>query len=570
VQARNEDVAFKTTKAPKGERQAVIALSVIALAIRVKLGMGSGFWSDEGAFLHIVQSESLGGMMSFLQYHEAHPPFFYLLMRLWVSAVGAGDVATRLLPILLGTALIPAIYVVGKSLFSAGTGILAAGLSAFSPALSEHSALARPYSLLPLLVLVSAYGLILGIERGTWKSWLIYVLAVLGLVYTHHWTWLVLAGYAVATAIVAGIGIGNGRARRSVLREWSLAHALIAVGASPLIWWLTTQSEHGGHAPQVLRGAGDLLGFGLEGIRVFFQSTVLGYVPLGDPSVVTAALRVFAAAIIVISCVALFLLNTGSYRRNGGSARSARSRLTVAVFLIVPSVTWLLAMVMSVRSNMLLTRCVVMLAPLVILVFSHWLVRPSGQRLRVVRSALIGGALASYVAGLYALNRSWRSNARELATAVAGRIADTDLVIIVPEWHASSFNRYFAPSNQQINFPHFRRTGAVDYLDIRSRTADVRALARLETEIREAWECGRRVWFVSSPLAGSPAVLEQASVNLTSPSFMSVGVARASQIRALITERYGAPDTTLRDHHYQPTDEYLQASLFTAKSPEGE
>lgn len=568
VQAHTEDIASTASEPRTRERQAVIALSFCALSIRLKLAMGSGFWSDEAAFLHIVQSDSLGRMMSFLQYHEAHPPFFYLLMRIWVSGVGEGDLATRLLPVLLGTALVPAIYAVGRSLFSVQTALLATVLCTFSPALSEHSALARPYSLLPLLVLLSAYGLIQSLERGSWKSWVFYALGVLAMIYTHHWSWLMLAGYVVAAAAVVGLGIGNSRPKRSILREWAATHALMAGGTMPLIWWIRTQSEHGGHAPQVLKNASDVFRYGLDGIRVFFQSTAFGYVPLGDPSVVTAALRVFMGAMVLVSLVALYLLTVVSHEREV-AIEPARARLRKAVMLIAPAVTFLLAMVMSVRTNMLLTRCVVMLAPLVILVFSHWTVQPSERLSRIVRSAFLGGALASYMAGLYALNRSWRSNARELAAAVAREVDKADLVVIAPEWHASSFNRYFSPPNQQINFPNFYRTGAVDYLKIRSRTADARALERLDREIIEARKRQRRVWVVWSPPADSLAVLEQVSLNLASPSFLEVGVARAAQIRAAVNARYGPPDTTLSDHYYAPSDEYLQASLFTAKSPNG-
>ena len=75
----------------------------------------------------------------------------------------------------------------------------------------------RPYSLLPLLALAATYALVRAIDVGGWRRWAGYAAAVLALVYTHNWAWLVLAGQWVALAVCLWRGVqrptGGGVAR---------------------------------------------------------------------------------------------------------------------------------------------------------------------------------------------------------------------------------------------------------------------------------------------------------------------------------------------------------------------
>jgi uncharacterized membrane protein len=135
----------------------VAAVTLFALVLRALFAARSGLWRDEALFLFVAQLPSWGAMLDFLRFHESHPPLFYALMRAWLAVAGSSDAAALVPPVLFGTLLAPCLYAVGARVFSRRTGMIAALLAAVAPLLVEYSAQVRPYSLLPLLCLLSTY-----------------------------------------------------------------------------------------------------------------------------------------------------------------------------------------------------------------------------------------------------------------------------------------------------------------------------------------------------------------------------------------------------------------------------
>ncbi len=506
-------------------------------------------------------------MITFLRLHEAHPPLFYALMRLWLSVAGKSDAAALALPITLGATLVPTIYLIGKSLFSKLVGLVAAALAALSPALSEHSALVRPYSFLPLVGLVSVYALIRGVEHGRARVWFLYTLSAITLLYTHHWAWVVLAGHWVATAVVASQP--SFERRNKLVREWFIVQSLIAFAYLPWVTTLLYQVQHGGHGPLVVPRTDIPLFIG-QALQGLLQSTVLGYVPMVEPGSIASSTPIFAIAMLALGVGGLLLrdaLPRSPFREAElqASRLQADSSVAITMLLVIPVAAWIVAAALSVHSNMLLPRGLVILSPPLILALAYWVARPR-DLFTVPFIAAVAGILGSYIVGLDALDRSPRSNARELATAVAQRTTSSDLVIITPEWYSSSLNRYFSSSVAQIDFPHFDRIGAVDYLDIRSRTADPAAFGAINERIELAWKNHQRVWLICPqqiPPSQNPEAIAQ---GLASRNYVVVGVTRATQIYSLILGLYGPADTTLIGSSRPSRDEYLYARLFSRKT----
>lgn len=547
---------------------ALLALSIVALVVRVLLAVRGGLWRDEALFLFVVRSPSLSAMMDFLRLHESHPPLFYALMRVWLSIAGDSDAAALALPVAAGIALVPVIYLVGTSLFSQRIGLLAAGLAAVAPALAEYSAMVRPYSLLPLLALISSYALIRALESGSRRAWAGYALTTLAMLYTHNWAWLVLAGEWVGVTVAVGLGVD--RPRGKVVREWLLAQLVIGVGFLPWASGLLYQVQHAGHAPIPLENLQELMVFVVLSARALLQSTILAY-PTVDSAIIP---RPIETTFVVLP---LFAFAIGEFLRvrraaaaraapvGSADARSLNTRTALIILLVVPSSAWAAALMLSPRSNMVFVRCLVMLAPLVLLAFAYSLGgRGTGEAPPLSRVA-VGTLVATYCATLFALMQTTHSNARELAAAVAARTEPTDLVIVAPEWLASSFNRYYAPAVEQIDFPHFGREGVVDFSNVRDRTLDPRALARVRQRVAEVRAAGRRVWLILDPSEVRDLEPEDIARAEQSPSFGLVGMTRFNQIRAELVSRYGPPDTSLVVHSRTPKSERLGASLFVPR-----
>ena len=233
-------------------RRGVVLAALCALAgvLRAAVAYHGGIWADEGFFLLVARAPSWSSMLDFLRFHESHPPFFYALVRAWMSVTGGGDTMALLLCVLIGVAIVPATYLVGRAFFCPRAGLIAAGLAALSPPLIEHSAQLRPYGVMPLLALISCAALVTSLVAGGERRWSVYAISTLLLLYTHNWSWLVAFGQLVAviSLLISGIGLD----RRRVVREWTLCWIAIAVAYLPWLPAFLFQVRHAGHGPIVV------------------------------------------------------------------------------------------------------------------------------------------------------------------------------------------------------------------------------------------------------------------------------------------------------------------------------
>lgn len=536
----------------------ILGLSIIGLLVRRALAAQSGLWRDEGLFMFVVRSATWTGMLDFLKFDESHPPLFYVVMKAWISIAGTTDGAAVALPIMLGVALIPAIYAVGASLFGPRTGMIAAVLATLSPALAEHSALARPYSFLPLMTLLSCYALIRGLDGGGWRIWLLHIVATLAVVYSHNWGLLILGGEWIAAVLVLVLRSRDGKP--VYVRTWLVSQLCVVAAYAPWIPWLIHQSRNAGHAPLHLESHEWVSFLAVATFRII-QATLAGYFS-ADEGLGTASL------LSALLAMALLFSATASMRPNVSTADTARRRGTgrprdaIAMLLTVPLAACVAAIVFSPRSNLIFVRCIVALAPLVAIVLALWLGKSRTGTARMLATAAITLLAGSYGATVYELTQVSRSNARELAGVVARQTQSSDLLIIAPEWLASSFNLYYSPRIEQINFPVFRREGAVSHSGIRNRTADPVAFARIRADILRARAARRRVWLITDRDAVMNFSAGEIDSAARSRSYGFIGIVRANQIRAALGDTYGAADTSVAAATPFPRFENLRAYLY--------
>ncbi len=126
-------------------------------------------------------------LLTIVQYTAAdvHPPFFYIVLHYWMACLGTSELALKALPIVFGVAAIPAVYFVGRELFDARTGLLAAFILAASSFHIRYAQEVRMYSLLVLLGVLSMYFFIRLARHNTPVTWIGYVIATTLMLYTH-------------------------------------------------------------------------------------------------------------------------------------------------------------------------------------------------------------------------------------------------------------------------------------------------------------------------------------------------------------------------------------------------
>jgi mannosyltransferase len=218
---------------------ALLLLTALSLFIRTRYLSGQ-FWMDE-ALSAGISSHSLSAIPGVLR-HDGSPPFYYLLLHVWMSAFGSSESATHALSLVFGLLTIPVGAWVAWSLWGRWAAFIAAVLFAFNPFLSAYSQETRMYTLMSLLGLLATAGLIQGFVYRRRRYLILFTVCQAIMLYTHAWG--IFFGVGAAVALIP-VWV-NSKDRRGVLRD-----GLICFGAAAVLFlpWLPTllyQAAHTG------------------------------------------------------------------------------------------------------------------------------------------------------------------------------------------------------------------------------------------------------------------------------------------------------------------------------------
>jgi uncharacterized membrane protein len=204
----------------------VVALTAAGAVIRVLVAHQSVF-ADELSTYWISASHGLGGVVSLLystgriHYAEISPPLSFVAS--WLSTqLGTTPELMRLPALLAGTATIPLVFLLGLRSVGRRAALLATALTALSPFMIYYSAEARAYGLLMFLVLGATLSMLLALDTGRRRWWVLYALCAAAAFYTHYTSLFVLA------VQLAWLLWAEPRARRPALLA-SAGAALLAV-----------------------------------------------------------------------------------------------------------------------------------------------------------------------------------------------------------------------------------------------------------------------------------------------------------------------------------------------------
>jgi hypothetical protein len=146
--------------------QLTIAIAVLALAVRCMGLTARPLWLDE-SFSGWFASRSWHYLWTVVPTFEAHPPFYYSLLKLWSGLFGDSALALRSLSVLFGIATIPVVIATvfeQEKLDPSGRPLVRAGFAGFlggcSPMLVFLGQEARPYPLLIFSYAVAILGLL--------------------------------------------------------------------------------------------------------------------------------------------------------------------------------------------------------------------------------------------------------------------------------------------------------------------------------------------------------------------------------------------------------------------------
>jgi uncharacterized membrane protein len=159
-----------------------------------------------------------------------HPPFYFLLLNVWMRCFGDSKIGCRSLSVVLGVISVIVIFIIGKQLFDAQTGLISSAIFALSTTQIHYAQEARMYPLAVLLGLVST-SLLVQIIQGRSNdilTWVGYVVTNILALYTHYYlTFLLLVHGAVV--------IPKCKSCRNIVNRWLFALLIIILLFLPYI-----------------------------------------------------------------------------------------------------------------------------------------------------------------------------------------------------------------------------------------------------------------------------------------------------------------------------------------------
>lgn len=173
-----------------------LLIPLLALTLRLyRLGAQS-LWYDEGVSVYLARMSL--PQLTVWTAEDIQPPLYYYLLHFWLPLFGqsSSEFVVRFPSLFFGVLTVPLLYGVGRHLFSATAGLLAAFLAAISPLYLWYSQEARMYTMLTFLCLLSSYLLLKALERKAppyLPLWLAFAAANVAAAYTHYFAGFVMA-----------------------------------------------------------------------------------------------------------------------------------------------------------------------------------------------------------------------------------------------------------------------------------------------------------------------------------------------------------------------------------------
>lgn len=402
------------TTAPQLERARSLAITpvivaLIALAALLRfwhLGAKS-LWLDETITAWLAQAPSHVFTHALWRGGEGNMSLYYVIMRAWVQ-LGSTEWMLRSLSVLMGIAVIPIFFILGKHLFGSRVGLIAALLLTINACHVAYSQEARSYTLFFLLAILSSYLFVRAIESGRSRDYIAYAVISALAVYSHFFALLLVA--AQGTSLLA---LPRERVRWLNLL---LAAIVLAVLAGPALFFI------------VGRDTGQLAWVAKSSLR---EVQRFGYFLVADQGTLRQPLL---AAYLVLAALAIMLFVK---RRSDQGDTLARWKLILVVcwFIVPPA----LAVVASIWKPVFVARFLIFcLAPLLLL---------SAAELAAIRTAWLRHTLTLALAATSFVPTFWyyrqpKEQWREAIDHIATHSQPRDVVILNGAYPGAPFGFY--------------------------------------------------------------------------------------------------------------------------------
>lgn len=432
-----ESLPVDCSRQPRWPWLLLAAITGLGLWVRIQQLPMEALWYDESVCFNHLDAPDLISFLTGLRIEDPPMvPFYFSLQYGWCLLMGRTVFVLRLLPVLLGTATIPAVYLLAQRVSNWLGGLVAATTVALGLSLAYYSQEVRPYALLVLLATLSVYTLMVAMETNRKVWWALHLACNVFLIWTHLFAVTVIAAESIYVLVWF-------RNRRHPVLFWARFHAILVL---LLAYWVK------GIAPEQLDAAASWIG-----------KPALWMAPYVGMMLTGARLSEFSGYQSNVEWIILYVIGTlclaaiggwlhQSYRKRR-DAESPRTDYTdtrmllvlawVAVpllFVVVGSFIWRPCFVGRYVLHTAVPICVLAGAGVTYL------------KKRTVVVAVLVVLFASYTSQLIRLDRPWRTDFRKAAEyLLARRIPRQD--VWVQHWYvAKSLGLYMPDGLAKIEY----------------------------------------------------------------------------------------------------------------------
>lgn len=209
-----------------------VAILAVGIGLYVTIALATitkfSIWFDEAFSAYIIRFDFW--QIAAYTAVDVQPPLYYWLLKLWSLLFGTSELALRSMSVFWGSIALIFGYLLIRRLFTRKAAMLGLGFMTVLPLFIRYSQEVRMYTLVAAIVMIATYLLVVAVQTGHRRTWLLYgVFVALGM-WTHYFTALIWLSHIVWHALIVRQENSPKSSfwRRFFAKEWLWAYGLAA------------------------------------------------------------------------------------------------------------------------------------------------------------------------------------------------------------------------------------------------------------------------------------------------------------------------------------------------------
>jgi mannosyltransferase len=407
------DIKRRRSLQLSGAGYTVALLTVAAAILRFIFLDAKSLWLDEG-YTAFIATTTFRAFVRELSRGETNM-LYYEVLRWWSDLAGTSEISLRLLSVIFATATVPLIYELGAELCDRQVGLLAALLLTVNVACVQFAQQARSYSMVGLLVTLSALLFVRSVKRSSPARCAGYVIVGSLCAYVHLFAVLILPAQWLALFLF--------RADRKTKLRLTACIAVAGILSVPPIWLaIFRQQGQAGWIPATTTAAV---------VKVFATFAGLYWGEMGGLGWLLFAIYVAGIGIAV-------------------AGASERERPVVGFLLLAVVLPVAILAALSTLQPLFVTRYLLICVPFFVILAAIGIRRIRPRAVMVTISAVAVALSLSQDRSFYfaAPMQDWRG----AVNFVAANAKPGDVLIVFPEWDLRPVNYYLGRLARPVDF----------------------------------------------------------------------------------------------------------------------